>query len=279
MVKRLCISLGVTVFALLTGCGPSDPSQSQGPVTPVVPAAAPSDPKALFEAWKANVLNPNRADGDMSHIDAALQLSMKAPEYLDKMIDVLADPATPPKSRFVILNSLEAAQTPQSYPRLLELTKPEVDPVLRTGVVIMLKNSDDPNVTARLRELANDPERRVRMAAMVVLSEKGDKEMRSALQQYYFTDGLPSEHRARIVVSLGVAPESSDLKVFAAAANDATIPDESRTFALNALARIGGPEGLAAIQQCASGNNSPALKSAAEKAAAVAQKAGAPAPR
>lgn len=276
MLTRFVIPACALVLALFAGCGPGN--EEMLPAPPVLPAAAAPDPQALFDRWKAIVMDPEKARGGMAHVEVALQLSLTAPQYVDKMIDMLTDPAVQPESRFLVLNSLEAAHTPESYPRLLALTKPEVDPAVRAGIVMVLKNALDTAVTARLQELTNDPERRVRMAALMVLSEKGDKAMRAALQQYYFTEGLPREHRARMLHSLGLAPEASDLKVFSAAANDATLPDESRLVAVNGLVLVGDPAGIPALEQCAA-SAMPQLKDAAENAAKeLAAKAGAATP-
>ena len=275
MSKRDVVLLGAVTAMMLAGCGPRDEGQLPAPA---LPTAVSATPQALFDNWKAIVMAPEKAKGSMSHVELALQLSMQEPEFVDKMIDLLVDPATGQESRFLILNSLEAAQTPESYPRLLTLTQPEIEPSLRAGVVLMLKNSIDPLVIERLRELTKDPERRVRMAALMVLSEKGEKEMRSALQEYYFADGLPKEHRARILHSLGLAPEASDLKVFAAAANDAELPDESRLVGINGLGVIGDPAGVAPLEQCAAGATAPAVKEAAEKVAKALREKPGPAP-
>lgn len=227
---------------------------------PAFPAAMPTDPAAMFEQWKQVVSKPEALGASMTHVELALALRDRAPEYVGKMIDLLVDPATNAQTRNLIFISLEVAQTPEVYPRLLDLTKSDVDPVIRTGTVVMLKTATDPAVIARLRELTNDPERRVRMAAIMMFSENGDAEMRAALQDYYFTDGLPPEHRDRIVQSLAITPVSSDIRVFGAAANDASLPEFTRRVATGGLGRIAEPGCLEPLRQCANGDNPAPLK-------------------
>jgi hypothetical protein len=107
----------------------------------------------------------------------------------------------------------------------------------------------------------------VKLAATMVLSETGDKEARTALQAYYFTDGLPAEHRARIVQSLALAPEIDDLKVLTTALGDAAIGEEARLVATGAIGSVGDPAGLPALDQVAQGDESAELKKWAASAA------------
>ncbi len=268
MIARVLCIAGVAIGLALCGCKPSE-GPAPAPVTPAFPQPTQVDPQKAFDQWKALVTNPEAARTGSVHIQLAAALKERAPELIPKMVDLMLDPATQPESRFLILNSLEVAQTPELYPRLLDLTKPEVDPSIRSGVVIMLKTSTEPAVIARIRELVNDPERRVKLAAMMVLSETGDKESRTALQEYYFTDGLPAEHRARIVQSLALTPETSDLKVLTTALGDAAIGEEARLVATGAIGRVADPSGLAALDQIAQGNESADLKKWAASAAKV----------
>ena len=266
MVLRTFAMFGIVALVLTLGCKPGADSPAPAPITPAFPTAAPADPQAMFDQWKDLVTHPEKIGGGVKHGQLAWELTEREPKYADKMIDMLVDPATTPESRFLILNSIEVARIPSTYPRLLDLTKPEVDPGLRTAVVIMFKNISDPTVDARLRELTNDPERRVRLAALLVLSGRGDTEMRSALHEYYFTDGLPPEHRSQIVQSLALTPGPGDVKVLGAAVNDATLAEGPRLLSIATLAQIGEPTAIPQLQQCADADNSPTLKEAAANA-------------
>lgn len=268
MTGRVFCIAGVAIILALCGCKPSDPT-APAPVTPAFPQPAQVDPQKAFDQWKSLVSNPEAAKTGSVHIQLAADLKERAPELIPRMVDLMLDPATTTESRFLIMNSLEVAQIPELYPRLLDLTKPEVDPSIRAGVVIMLKSATDPAVQARTRELVNDPERRVKLAAMMVLSENGDKDARAELQKYYFTDSLPAEHRARIVQSLSLTPEVSDLKVLTTALGDAAIGEEARLVATGAIGRVGDPGGLAALDRIAQGNDSAELKRWAASAAKV----------
>lgn len=254
------------------GCNPPDADNAPLPVMPAIPAAIPSDPSAMFAQWKETVSKPDKLGTSMAHVELALALHDKAPEYVGKMVDLLVDPATSPQTRQIIWISLEVAQTPEVIPRLLDLTKPEVDAAIRTEAVIMLKTVSDPAVSTRLHELTKDPERRVRMAAIMMLSEGGDKDMRAALQDYYFTEDLPVEHRDRIVQSLALNPDSSDIKVYGAAANDALLPEFSRRVAVGGLGRLAEPACLEPLQQCVNnGDTPPQLKEEAAYAVKLVQ--------
>ena len=90
--------------------------------------------------------------------------------------------------------------------------------------------------------------------------------MRSALQDYYLTDGLPPEHRSQIIQSLALAPGPGDLNVLGAAVNDATLAEGPRLLSIAVLAQIGEPAAIPPLQQCADAGNSPALKEAAANA-------------
>jgi len=256
----------------LSGCDSSTPAPpTAGPVPGAQNAAPkPTDAQALFDRWKMVVTDPQINAQGSEHLAITSQLVNTAPEMLDKMIDLLVDPATQPVSQYMIVDCLGFAQNAKLHPRLLTLTEPGTDPIIRTHVTTILARSIDPHIVDRVRLLANDPERRVKLAALSGLTEAGDSASRELLREYYFTEGLPPEHRARLVEALSAAPHASCLDVFTHAAQDATLPENFRIAAVRSLGRLADPAALPALEIVANDANAPAtLKQIAGSAVEV----------
>lgn len=256
---RILALIFLACIAVMTGCDSgthtSTPAQT-GPGT-VAPPSMPAHPAALYERWKEVVTNPEGNAQTTEHLAITHQLLNTAPETLDKMVDLLIDPTTKPESKFMILDCLGFAQTPELQPRLLSLVEPQVDPVIRTQVTMILARSTDPKIVARVRELVNDPERRVKLAALSGLTETGDVESHAQLREYFFTEGLPPEHRARAVQALSVSPEKEDLKVFLEAVQQKDMAEPHRITAVKAIGRLADETAVSTLETVAEDAETP----------------------
>lgn len=266
IVRSVSAACFVAVILVLAGCGePSPAAPPSGSVDAPVPLTA--EPQVLFDRWKVLVANPNVGNNRNEMYAIATQLTNRAPEYIDKMIDVLLDPATSQEGRFAVLDSIRLGLQPQLYPRLLTLTEPGVDPAIRAQVIIVLANTGDPAVAERLKQLKDDPERRVRLAALCALTESGDADARQVLREYYGTEGLPAPYRGRMVESLALMPESGDLPVFVAAVREDGLDVTARIMAVGALGRLADTQALPALEAVAASNAPAELKEIAASAA------------
>jgi HEAT repeat protein len=227
------------------------------------------DPEAIFEEWKTLVANPGAHQDDLRCQVLAAMLAAQAPDRLNAMVDMLTDPATMPKSKLTILFSLENVLNPELTARLLDLTKAEIDGSVRSGVTMLLARSDDPAVLARLRELQNDEDRRVRLGALNALTFRGDEEARARLREMYFEEDLPAPFKERIALTFGMLPESEDAIVLSDAANLETLGDDTRMAVVGALALLQDESALPALRACAEGNYPEDIKALARDAVAA----------
>ncbi len=278
---RIRLLLGLTGLAVLVGCDSSAPPSAPAPIVPTAPVvptapAMPTDPQAMYDRWKAIVTNPAENAQSLEAFNLAAELSKSSPELVDKMVDLLVDPTTSQDSRYMIMTCLDAAYSPNLLPRMLTLVEPGVDPVIRTLVTINLTRLNDPQAQEKVRQLVNDPERRVKLAALSGLVEMGDQDSRKVLQEYYFTEGLPAEYRGRIVHVLSTMPQASEAPLYIAALQDGTVDEASRLLAVSAVGRMGEVSALPALEAVANDAASPEelKKIAASAVNVIKEKAG-----
>lgn len=265
---RFLLSRTMSAALLLTsGCGPG--TSPSGPAT-TAGGQELASPQALFEEWKALVANPQQNLDGARHVMIALELSGRAPEMLHGMLDVLTDPASSPESRMMVLRSMEVAATPAIVDRLLELTKPDVDPVIRSSVIVVLGNQIDPSVVpkidARLKELVMDPDLRIQFAALNALTMQGHDDARDQLRQFYFRENLPTAYKERILQTLSAGTRPEDAKVLVAAVADSTLQPTLRMAAVAGLSTAGDDAALPALEACAADANNPDLSAMAQDA-------------
>jgi len=248
----------------ICGCGEGTVPSAAPESVASFPAAP--DPDALFEEWKTLIARPGEGQNDTRCQVLAAMLAAQAPERLDSMVDLLTSPATEPESKLAILFSLEGVLNPELVRRLLELTQPDVDGTVRSGVTLLLARSGDPAVEARFRELRDDSDRRVRLAALNALTLHGDEEARARLREMYFEADLPAPFKERIALTFGMAPQAEDALVLSDAAGLETLANDSRVTVVGALAFLKDPETLPALRACAEGDYQEDIKALARDA-------------
>ena len=261
---------GITITGILMacagifGCG----EKADLPVLPEDTLSSPvaAGPDAILAEWKTLIANPEEHQNDPRCQVLTAMLAAQAPERLNTMVDLLTDPATKPESKLVILFSLESVLTPELVARLLELTQPEVDGTVRSGVTMLLARSADPAVDARFRELQDDEDRRVRLAALNALTLHGDEDARARLREMYFEEDTPAPFKERIALTFGMMPQTGDVGVLSDAASFETLGNDTRTAVVSALAVLGEPEALPALRACADGEYPEDIKAIARDA-------------
>ena len=251
------------------GCGSGD---APPPATPAESGAeSASNPQALLDEWKDLIGKPEANLNNPRLVVLASMLAAQAPNMLNVMIDVLVDPATQPHSKLMVLSSLEAVMDSSLVPRLLQLTEQDVDPVVRSGVTMLLSGAKTPEVASRLAELSTDKDSRVRLAALNAMVVQGDAPARETLREWFLANSTPQPYRERIALTLSMQPAPGDAPVLAAALGDTAIDPGTRMSIAGALSTLGGPEALNALNQCVEGDAPEDLKVLARDAVAAIQ--------
>lgn len=256
--RFIAIIAGISVTAVL-GCNPGgQPSATPGA----------EDAQALFNEWKSLVDNAEVNKENRRYLEVAEKLATTDPAVFKQIVDVIADPATTPDGRVMALTSLNGRITPEMLPTLLKLTQPEVDSSTRAGVVMLLSSVRSPEGDARIRELINDPNRRVKFAATVGLVGQGDTEARKIARDLYFEPDLPSQYRERIAFTLAQEPKPEDSKVLCEAASENSFSPLSRTMAISALVNLGDVSAIPSLEKCLEGESPQEIKDLARDAVA-----------
>ncbi|MBX7257714.1 MAG: HEAT repeat domain-containing protein [Candidatus Hydrogenedentes bacterium] len=240
-ISRILACFLTIISILATGCGQGGSTSTLSPG---------SDPQSLFAEWKALVDNPEANMNTNRYIELAAQMSMTAPEMLNKIVDVIADPATKPETRAMALGSLNGFVKKDMVPRLLQLTDASLESSTRAGVIILLSPVQLPECEARFRELVNDPDKRVKFAANVALAERGDAEARKVIQAEYFEPNIPAQYKERIAFTLAQTPQPGDQKVLAEAAAESAFSPMCRAMAISSLVNLGDPSVIPSLEKC-----------------------------
>lgn len=225
--------------------------------------AAEPDADALFAEWKRAIKEPADSPNSSQHQVLAIAMVSKDPSKAGAMVDSLTDPETTPESMLRILSSLEVVLNPDLTQRLLDLTEPEVDPSVRSGVTMLLAQTMDPSVIERFHELKDDADRRVRFAALNALLLHGDPNARAALREMYFEEDTPQPFLERIALTFGMSAQADDVTLLADAAQRENMPEDVVAVLVTALAMSGDPAALPALAHCAEGDYADDIKAIA----------------
>lgn len=266
--RRWCFRLFFLFVAVsgLMGCGNEGEPLEQSELES---QSAGLDADALFAEWKRVIANPEENEKSPQHQILAMTIVAQDPAKGSEMVDLLTDPETKPESMLLVLSSLEVALTPDVVKRLLELTRTEVDPAVRSGVTMLLAQSADEAVVERFRELKDDADRRVRFAALNALLLHGDPDARASLREMYFEEETPAVFRERIAMTFGMSPEVEDVTLLSDAALRDDLSEDARAIVVSALAASGDPAALAALHHCAEGDYADDIKAIARDGAAA----------
>ncbi|MCC6697032.1 MAG: HEAT repeat domain-containing protein [Candidatus Hydrogenedentes bacterium] len=260
--------MACAVVAIVAACGCGS-GGLPGPAAPEGPGDAGANPQALLDEWKGLIGDPEANLNNPRLVALASMLAVQSPGLLNVMVDMLVDPATKPQSKLMILSSLEAVLDPALVPRLLQLTEPGVDPVVRSGVTMLLANARTPEVAGRLTELSQDEDSRVRLAALNGMVLQGNAEARDSLRAWFLEADTPQPFRERIALTLSMQPAHGDSPVLAKALGDTAIDPGTRMIIAGALSTLADPEAVQALKDCTQSDAPEDLKALARDALAV----------
>ncbi len=250
---------GVLVLFAAVGCIPSEPP-------PENEGAARATPEALVEEWLELAKTAKENANNPRCFEIAGLLTAYGPDALAPLLDVVADPDSDPHAKLLATLCLEGAAHPEMLPRLIALTRPEHDGTTRACATKLLGRIQDPQTDALLKGLFEDPERRVRLAAWLGMTARGDAEARRALLEHYVRPDANLRERAAILSVLASHPQASDLRLLMVAVNDKGLTEDSRVLAVAALGRLGDPSVIEALRKCAEQEPEGAVRSMVETA-------------
>ncbi|MFA6244613.1 MAG: HEAT repeat domain-containing protein, partial [Candidatus Hydrogenedentales bacterium] len=257
--SRVLACIGAILLGTAFGCGHG--FEQPLPVDSV-------NPQALFDEWKALVDNPEANKDNNRYIELVHEMAAASPDILHKIVDVIADPSTKPESRVMAMGSLNGFVMTDMLPKLLKLTDPSMESSTRAGITILLSSVNTPECMERIRQLANDSDKRVKFAATVGLVSQGDADARKSAQALYFEPSLPPQYRERIAFTLAQVPQPEDVKVLAAATADSAFDPMTRAMAIGSLVTLGDPAAIPSLQQCVDSDAPPEVKDLARDALA-----------
>ena len=264
--------LGVTAL----GCLPTEPAQeaqSEAPAAEFISAASPTrqetppaSSEALVAEWKVLAENQSRSRLSMRHTEIAKVLASRSPEGLTPIIDVIADPESTPEMKVFASETIAGEIRPPYLERLKTLTGESLDITTRACATMLIGQMKDTDVTAELAGLAEDDERRVKMAAMVGLAQRGRDDMRQHFVAMYWDEEATQAERERIVLTILVNPAEKDFKIL----SDLLVRSETNLFVRTNIAhtygRIGGTSVIDALEMSIKNTPDPSYRSMAQAA-------------
>jgi len=202
----------------------------------------------------------------MRHTEIGRLLASRGPESLTPILDVIADPESTPDLKVFATETVVNEMRPPYLERLKTLTGKSHDATTRACATMLLAQMKDTEVTTELVGLAEDAERRVKMAAMVGLAQRGRDDMRQRIVDMYWDEGVTQAERERIVRSILENPAEKDFKIL----SDMMVRSETSAFVRTNIAhtygRIGGSSVIEALELSMERTPDPSYRSMAQAA-------------
>lgn len=265
MLIRILICGFLLNAAFTAGCG--------GPQVPQSDAALPppgDDPKveALMLAWQ------ELAKADFAELDVprAMMLVQRmaelGPDGLTALLDLLGEENTPPVAKVLVVMSITPFIQVEHGPRLIALTQPDRETTTRACATHLLGFINTPQAEARLRELSQDPERRVRVEALLVRIMKGDRAALAKARDVWRDPETNERERTQLLLMIPEAEAAQFLDLFTEALSHPDLELLSLRHAVSMLGRAGTPSAVPALRACASSETvDPDLRALANSAA------------
>ena len=283
MGKLLPQLLAVLVIAsMVLGCGgeeqasPIGNEASQGPTI-----------DQLLASWR-NLANAPADKLDLSRA-VALASELARQGEQGRLIDVLGGKDETPVAKVLAVVSLSPVLSADMIDRLAALTSPENEVTTRAGATSLLATMLFPDmrppeipgkfvsptgaqledIRGLLRELGDDPEFRVKLAALGGLSRTGDPEAADALAGLWNTPNLRPADRMEIFRALPNDNPQPHKKILMDAAQDTNLDPEIRVDAISYLGRIPEDDVLPVVDGVAKNDPSAGVREMAAQAAAA----------
>lgn len=260
MTHRLIYTGMIVVLAsCLAGCG----------IKGAPPETRALSPEEILEAWKEI---PKAGLDNMDTTTAvflAQRLSEFGTEALTPLIDVIGNPESSPDAKILAVISLTPLLEAGMVPRLNELTAPGLDSTTRSCAAHLLGLIESPESVVRLRQLSEDAEQQVRMAAIIVLVMRQDPEILRRLPEIWQDPHITAKQREDLSYVLPDDFASGHLDLMASIVTDEELAMDARQRAILFLGRHGDDSVLPALRRCVDTATDPELRELAAGAIAA----------
>lgn len=197
------------------------------------------------------------AAGGSANLDLATATAItdtlirRDPRNLQLFFNILADDATDPVAKLLAMLCLMPYLDPDMTPLIVEMTQPGFETTTRACAAHMLGVLDSRTAEARLRELLEDPERRVRMAAALVLLTRDDEEILAQVETFWADPETTDPEREQMVLVLLGREHAEFLGIYEEAARIPDLSPAARERIIEFLGRHGQASSIAALDALA----------------------------
>jgi hypothetical protein len=269
--------IGVALIIALASCVPTGDQEEQaqsGPAQPVAPtpesaevAAEPqspmtlpdsddvdtpstelASPEALIAEWQELSEDPLVNMGETRLLVIAEDLNAHGVEYLEPILDVLADPETTKERRVFALVSLQHVVSPAMKDRLVSLATDADDDRTRGIAIQLLGDLDDASLQPLFEKFAQTDVEFVRFPALQGLAKLGSEEAQDVLYSMFDENENNWPLQDRIVQTLAETPKPRHEDMYLTAGADQMLESRSQQAALMALGEIGDAETISRLE-------------------------------
>ncbi len=262
----ICICAGALFAAFLGGCG--GPQQVPQPDSALPAPESETTLEELMLAWN------ELAKADFMELDVSRAMMLVermvalGPDGLAALLDLLGEETTPPVAKVLVVMSITPFIQLEHGPRLMELTQSDRETTTRTCATHLLGFVNTPEVEARLRELSQDPERRVRVEALLVRMMWGDQAALAKARDVWRDPETNERERTQLLLVIPEAEAAQFVDLYTEALSHPDLEPVSLERAVSVLGRAGALSAVPALRACAASETAdPNLRTLANSAA------------
>ena len=228
-----------------------------------------SDPNALMEAWnelaQQGASQPTGFDVETGS-EVARRLKV-TPGGLKPLLDVMGDPSSSDNHKLFALLSLIPVLDDAMEPRLLELTQAGNPITTRSCAIHLLGSLSTDTALKRAEELLDDPEHRVRTAALVVQLKARNPAAHGHVMKIWEDPETKAKDREAILLMLPDEMFQQHEAVFGKALLEDDLVSLAREAVAAALGRVGTASSIEVLEQAAAGDSDDKVQTVAKAAA------------
>lgn len=236
---------------------------------PADPAEKAAMEKALVDKWVEDAKTHKENPQNPSCMVTALKLSEFGEEALFPLLDVIGDPNVEPYTKVLAVNCIKQLVNKSMLDKLVPLTQSGLDETTRGCATLLLGQLRNPKAVPRLRELAADPEPRVRFSAVRGLALYGDADGRKELMKIWDAPETSTSEReeiARIFVD-DVDHDKMNVPILSKILLSPELDTRFHQSAVAAMGRGLMPDSLPALREAAEKDPDPNVREIAASAA------------
>lgn len=252
--KQLLVLMFLGVLGgMLAACGGRDAA----PVAPSGPD--PEAPEGLLAAWRDIPL----AGADTMDVEQALRIARRLNDLgesgLFPLLDILADPDESPPAKVLAVICLTPFLKEGYAARLEAMMQPGQETTTRACAVHLLGRLARPDTLFKVKELFDDSERRVRVAAILVVMLHGDPDAVQLAADLWKDKESDARDRTQIVLGFPDMYAAAHLEIFTEALCDRELEHAARMRAVSLLGALGGETALQPLRACLESETDSAL--------------------